>query len=51
MSIQGQEHVNNNYSFKQFNQNWVNLMDDIVNRHGSWENRKLYKRWHLMEVA
>ena len=27
------------------------LMDDVVEKYGSWDNRKGYKRWHLMEVA
>jgi len=26
-------------------------MDDLIERHGSWENRQGYKRWHLLEVA
>ena len=37
--------------FKQFNKNWIDTMDRIVDYHGSWETRKNYKRWHLMEVA
>jgi glycosyltransferase involved in cell wall biosynthesis len=45
------EHVNKNYNFENYEKNWVELMDSIVERHGSWENRKIYKRWHLMEVA
>ena len=51
MSIQGREHVRNNYSFKQFEEGWVKLMDEIVDRHGSWDTRKIYKRWQLLEVA
>jgi len=51
MSLQGREHVRNNYSFQKFNDSWVNLIDEIVETHGSWETRKNYKRWHLLEVA
>ena len=51
MSIQGRDHVKNNYSFNQFNESWVTAIDQIIEKHGSWENRKVYKRWHLMEVA
>ena len=51
MSIQGREHVNSNYSFAKFKENWINCMDTIIEKHGSWENRKIYKKWHLMEVA
>jgi glycosyltransferase involved in cell wall biosynthesis len=51
MSVQGREHVKNNYNFEKFEKRWVEYMDQIVESHGSWENRKQYKRWHLMEVA
>jgi len=51
MSLQGLNHVANNYSFEQFNKNWVETIDKIIERQGSWETRKDYKRWHLLEVA
>jgi len=51
MSTGGIKHIAKNYSFKQYEEGWVKIMDDIVEKHGSWENRDRYKRWHLMEVA
>jgi glycosyltransferase involved in cell wall biosynthesis len=51
MSKLGMEHVKNNYSFEKFNSSWVSAIEEIIEKHGSWENRKVYKRWHLMEVA
>lgn len=51
MSKLGMAHVKNNYSFEKFNSSWVSAIDEIIEKHGSWENRKVYKRWHLMEVA
>jgi len=51
MSVQGRSHVAQNYNFEDFENNWVELMDSIIKNHGSWENRKGYERWHLMEVA
>ena len=51
MSIQGREHVKNNYNFEQYEKGWVNIMDEIVEKHGSWETRRGYDRWHLLEVA
>ena len=51
MSKAGLQHIKNNYDFQDFQDNWVKLMDDIVEKHGSWENRKNHKRWHFMEVA
>ena len=51
MSEAGLQHIKNNYSFENFQKQWVELMDDIVEKHGSWENRINHKRWHFMEVA
>lgn len=51
MSAQGMKHVAENYNFEKFEKQWVDLMDDIVERHGSWETRKGYRRWHIKEVA
>jgi len=51
MSKLGMQHVNKNYNFEKFGEKWIKLMDSIVEKHGSWENRKIYNRWHLMEVA
>ena len=51
MSAKGRQHVKDNYNFEKFEKRWVEYMDQIVENHGSWENRRGYKRWHLMEVA
>ena len=47
----GRKHVMKNYNFKDFCNNWVETLEGIHEKHGSWENRKGYKNWHLMEVA
>ena len=51
MSSLGIQHIKNNYSFEVLEKKWVEVMDEIVDKHGSWETRKNYKRWHLLEVA
>ena len=51
MSIQGRQHIQNNYNFETFEKSWIELIDDIVERHGSWETRKGHQRWQLLEVA
>lgn len=51
MSKAGIEHIRNNFSFENYEKQWVELMDRVVEESGSWETRKNYKRWHLMEVA
>ena len=47
----GLEHVNKNYSFENYEEKWVNFLDETHEKYGSWENRKNYKRWHLKEIA
>ena len=47
----GTEHVRKNYNFKNFENNWIDLMDSIYESRGSWENRKGYKSWEIKEIA
>ena len=51
MASQGRRHVLKSYNFETFEKSWVDLMDKVVEEHGSWETRTGYKRWHLLEVA
>ena len=51
MSALGVEHVRKNYSFENYEKGWVKIMDEFIEKHGSWENRKLYDSWQLLEVA
>ena len=51
MCSQGRRHVHEHYNFENFEKGWVDLMDQIIEKYGSWETRQGYRRWHLMEVA
>ena len=51
MAAAGIKHVETCYNFKDYEDNWVKLMDEFIEKHGSYETRKNYKRWHLLEVA
>lgn len=51
MSKEGMKHVAQNYNFEKFEREWIETMDNFIKEHGSWQDRKGYKRWHLMEVA
>ena len=50
MSIMGREHVRKNYNFEDFERNWIKKIDEVVEKYGSWETRKHYDRFHLMEI-
>ena len=51
MGLNGRKHVQNNYNFENFGQQWISLMDSVVNKQGSWENRKNYLGIRFGEVA
>tara|TARA_R110000824_G_scaffold46692_3_gene133799 strand:+ start:390 stop:1682 length:1293 start_codon:yes stop_codon:yes gene_type:complete len=51
MSIWGRDHVRNNYNFLDLEQKWVDHIDRIIKEQGSWDTRKGYETWKLLEVA
>lgn len=51
MGRKGSEYVQKNYNFKDFEQKWIDLMDDILERYGSWDTRKGYKSWEIAEIG
>ncbi len=46
----GLKHVAKNYSFDSYVDGWDKIFDDLVEKNGSWENRKSYKPWKSLEV-
>ena len=46
----GIKHVQKNYSFDSYVDGWDKIFDDVVDKNGSWENRKSYKPWKSLEV-
>jgi glycosyltransferase involved in cell wall biosynthesis len=43
------EHVLENFNFDNFADRWVKLLEEVNEKYGSWDNRKLYKSWSLKE--
>ena len=50
IGLLGRGHVLTNYNFDNFKKKWVDLMTDIHEKYGSWDNRKHYKPWELIEI-
>lgn len=46
----GKEHLDKNYNLEKNSQAWDKLLSEIYDLHGSWENRKNYKTWELIEL-
>jgi len=51
IGLMGRQYVLNNYNFEDYCKRWIEIFDDVHEKHGSWENRKNYKAWRLIEVA
>jgi glycosyltransferase involved in cell wall biosynthesis len=51
LGAKGMEHVQKNYNFEKFQERWIELMENVYKKHGSWSERKGYKSWTLKEVA
>ena len=50
LGIKGRQHVVTNYNFQNFKKQWVDLIDSVVENHGSWDTRKGYKSWEIKEI-
>ena len=46
----GREHTIKNYNFDNFEKTWIETMEYIGEKCGSWENRKNYQGWRLEEL-
>ena len=46
----GRGHVDNNFNFEDFKENWINFMLQVHEEFGSWDTRKNYKSWESLEV-
>jgi glycosyltransferase involved in cell wall biosynthesis len=46
----GREHVEKNYNFENFQQQWVDTMLQFHETNGSWETRKNYQSWECITL-
>jgi len=46
----GRDHVLKNYSPEKYAKEWEETLDRVIEKHGSWDTRKGYKAWELIEV-
>ena len=50
MGADGRAHVMKNYNFESYQSNWVKIIDEAVEKFGSWDNRKNYKTWSIEQL-
>ena len=46
----GRQHVQKNYSFEKFCSDWIEVIDETIENHGSWDTRKNYKPYTFTEI-
>jgi len=46
----GREHATTNYNFEQYGKKWEQVLTMVHEEMGSWNTRKNYKAWNLIEV-
>ena len=47
----GRAHIENNYNFDTFNERWIEIIDQTIEKHRSWGERRGYQSWQLKEIA
>jgi glycosyltransferase involved in cell wall biosynthesis len=50
MGQKGRQHVMKNYNLEKNMQHWDDLLTMVSEKQGSWDTRKNYKSWELIEV-
>jgi len=51
LGASGRKHLEKNYNMTTLMNKWDELFTKIHNEKGSWENRKSYNRWSIMELT
>ena len=50
MGRKGRQHIMKNYNLEKNMQHWDDLLTMVSEKYGSWDTRKNYKSWELIEV-
>ncbi|MBL18255.1 MAG: hypothetical protein CMC82_00290 [Flavobacteriaceae bacterium] len=50
MGVLGRKHVMNNYGFSSYSSQWYQAFNQLFETCGSWDTRKNYKSWSLIEI-
>jgi glycosyltransferase involved in cell wall biosynthesis len=50
LGLKGAAHCHKNFNFGHFCQRWVEIMEEVHEKHGSWDTRKNYAAWSLTTI-
>lgn len=51
LGLEGRNHVLKNYNFENYTSKWVEIFDNAIAKHGSWDTRQNYQAWELREIT
>jgi glycosyltransferase involved in cell wall biosynthesis len=51
LGLEGRNHVLKNYNFENYTSKWVEIFDNAIAKHGSWDTRQNYQAWELREIV
>ena len=51
LGLEGRNHVLKNYNFENYTKKWVETVDKIIAKHGSWDTRQNHQSWELREIV
>ena len=51
LGLEGRNHVLKNYNFGNYTSKWVEIFDNAIAKHGSWDTRQHYQSWELREIT
>ena len=49
LGMAGQQHVYKNYNYENYKTKWVDIVDEFIERKGSWKDRKDHIHWSIKE--
>ena len=50
MGRRGREHVKKNHNFAKYGGQWYETIKELIEENGSWDTRKNYNKWELIEI-
>lgn len=51
LGLDGRNHILKNYNFENYTSKWVEIFDNAIAKHGSWDTRQNYQAWELREIV
>lgn len=51
LGAEGRQHVLKNYNFQTYRKKWLEIFEQIIEKHGSWDTRRNYQTWEMREIV